>query len=114
MATLLYLYLKFGVYDDAIDLVVEVLDEKEERRREEETGGGRGGKALAEWLPYARLEQLEQQIQAVVADAASPLSATERNRLVGAHKHLRSKLARYLQHVDQRTFGLKQEGAAAS
>jgi hypothetical protein len=49
-----------------------------------------------------------------VADAASPLSATERNRLVGAHKHLRTKLARYLQHVDQRTFGLKQEGAAAS
>lgn len=116
VATLLYLYLKFGVYDDAIDLVVEVLDEKEERRREEEAGGGRGrgGKALAEWLPYARLEQLEQQIQAVVADAASPLSATERNRLVGAHKHLRTKLARYLQHVDQRTFGLKQEGTAAS
>jgi transcription elongation factor GreA-like protein len=117
VATLLYLYLKFSVYDDAIDLLVEVLDEKEERRREEavehQSGGGRGGKALTEWLPYTRLEQLEQQIQAVVSDAASPLSATERNRLVGAHKHLQSKLTRYLHHVEQRTLGLKQEQLSA-
>jgi hypothetical protein len=102
------LYLKFSVYDDAIDLLVEVLDEKEERRAKntaEETKPA----ALAEWLPYTRLEQLEQQIQAVVTDADSPLSAAERNRLINSQKHLQWKLSHYLQRVEERTVALKQE-----
>jgi hypothetical protein len=115
VSTLLYLYLKFQVFEDAIELLSEVLDENEplndgeelvkKKERKAEHKGHKGRGRTANQVPLAfwnRIEQLNQQIQRVSGPTPS-LPAAERSQLEAALKQLHLKIFAYLERANKQT-----------